>query len=246
MSVIETTNGQIIYICLDDSGKLSKKESFCTYGGLIFFSKQERDKFITQYRSIINSIKCKYCNHTTSCNNSCPEIKCSKISSTDRRRIINYIKKYYVISTIIDNTKVYPYILDDKASKGRYLDYCVRRLIKDSVKSLIKLGRIDADKPLKLILEIDQQTTKSNGYYGLKEGLVEELVHGITNFNYGFKVEPILNNSLSVDLFYRDSYFSFPVQAADLVAGSVRKIIVSNNIDLRNHLSFVDFKIFFP
>lgn len=246
---MKSNNNQTIYICLDDSGKLSKKEKLCTYGGIIFFSKNERDKFITQYRSIINSLKCKYCKHSSSCNKKCPELKCSNIAPAHSRRIMNYIKKYFVISTVIDNNKIYPHILDDKASKGRYLDYCVRRLIKETIKNLIKLGKIDPNKPLKIILEIDQQTTKNNGYYGLRQGLIEELIHGITNFNYDFKVNPILNSTLSLDLTYKDSVFCLPVQAADLVAGSVRRINVSyykNQVELYKQLSFVDFKIFFP
>ena len=39
---------QEIYINLDDSGKLSKKEELSVYAGIVFLSKQEKDKFITQ------------------------------------------------------------------------------------------------------------------------------------------------------------------------------------------------------
>ena len=48
---------QEIYINLDDSGKLTKKEKVSVYAGIVFLSKQEKDKFITQYRKIINYIK---------------------------------------------------------------------------------------------------------------------------------------------------------------------------------------------
>ena len=51
---------QEIYINMDDSGKLSTHEQVCVYGGLIFLSKKDKDKFITQYRSIIKDIRCKY------------------------------------------------------------------------------------------------------------------------------------------------------------------------------------------
>ena len=44
---------QEIYINLDDSGKLTIKEHVSVYGGLVFFSKKEKDKIITQYRSIV-------------------------------------------------------------------------------------------------------------------------------------------------------------------------------------------------
>ncbi len=47
---------QEIYINLDDSGKLISKEHVSVYGGLVFFSKKEKDKFITQYRSLVKDI----------------------------------------------------------------------------------------------------------------------------------------------------------------------------------------------
>lgn len=52
---------QTIYINIDDSGKLVDSEKVSIYAGLVFTSKKEKDKFITQYRSIIQNIKCKYC-----------------------------------------------------------------------------------------------------------------------------------------------------------------------------------------
>ena len=67
---------QEIYINLDDSGKLSNHEHISVYGGLVFLSKDEKDKFVTQYRSIVNDIRCKYCK--SKCNKLCPEIKNTK------------------------------------------------------------------------------------------------------------------------------------------------------------------------
>lgn len=52
---------QEVYINLDDSGKLTSKEHICVHGGVVFLSKCEKDKFITQYKSIVESLKCKYC-----------------------------------------------------------------------------------------------------------------------------------------------------------------------------------------
>ena len=98
---------QEIYINLDDSGKLTSKEHISVYAGVVFLSKSQKDKFITQYRSILNDIKCKYCNNKEKCNNVCPEIKNTNIKKSDKRRIINYIKKYYVIALIVKNDNVY-------------------------------------------------------------------------------------------------------------------------------------------
>lgn len=241
---------QEVYINIDDSGKLSKKESCCVYGGIVFLSKHEKDKFITQYRSIVKSLKCKYCENTiNSCNNKCPEIKSSLLKNSDRRRFINYINNYYVIACMVKNQLVYDSILSDKAAKGRYLDYVLRRTIKDVISNLIKLNKIDPNKPLRLILNIDEQTTKSNGYYNLKDGLNEELVHGIINFNYDKVYSPILFGGLTIQLQYQHSDQSYTIQAADLIAGTVRMAMIKHtnkSYDFRKATSFVNLKKMFP
>lgn len=242
---------QTIYINLDDSGKLSKNENVCVYGGIVFFDKIEKDKFITQYRSIVNDIKCRYCNikKKENCNKDCPELKSSNLMPKDRRRIINYIKKYYTFGCIIDNRQIYDWIMCDKASKGRYLDYALKRLIKEVIKNLINNSKINPNLPVKLIINIDEQTTKSNGYYDLKEGIKEELVHGVYNFNYNTKYTPILFNSLQIKLTYQHSYNSYVVQAADLIAGTIRHKFIDNSdnvIKLMNELSIIDLKLFLP
>ena len=130
---------QEIYINLDDSGKLSAKEKISVYAGIIFLSKNEKDKFITQYRKIINEIKCSYCSEKKGkCTKKCKEIKNTNIKNSHKRRIMNYISKYYTIALVIDNTKVYNHIINNKASKGRYIDYTIRRLIKSTIEELKK------------------------------------------------------------------------------------------------------------
>ncbi|MBE6159146.1 MAG: hypothetical protein E7159_04920 [Firmicutes bacterium] len=242
---------QEIYINLDDSGKLTFNEKISVYGGLLFFSKKEKDKFITQYRSIINSIKCKYCRYSSDvCNKKCPEIKNTNIRPSDKRRIMNYIKKYYVIALIIKNDDVYEHIKNNKAAKGRFTDYAIRRLIKETINSLVKSKGLKPDEPIKLIINIDQQSTKSNGYYNLHDGLFEELKVGFNNFNYSFQIKPALSGDLEIDISYQDSGKSYVVQAADLLAGTIRKKSLDallNNCDIHKELSeFVDFKIILP
>lgn len=241
-------NIQEIYINLDDSGKLTTKERISVYGGLVFLSKKEKDKFITQYRSIINDIKCGYCsNNVECCKKACPEIKNTNIKRNDKRRIMNYIKKYYVIALVIKNDYVYEHIKDNKAAKGRFVDYSIRRMIKEVVNSLIKSNRINPNKPIRLIINIDEQTTKSNGYYNLRDGLIEELKYGIVNYNYSVKLNPIIFSDLDIVISYQDSGKSFLVQAADLLAGTIRKTAIDNKNDISKSLSkFVDFKIILP
>ncbi len=223
---------QELYINLDDSGKLSKKEIVSVYGGLIFLSKQEKDKFITQYRSIINEIKCKYCHKI--CDNKCPEIKNTNIKNKDKRRIMNYLKKYYIISLVIKNTDVYEHILNNKAAKGRFIDYSLRRMIKEIINVQINKEYIDSHNNLKVIINIDEQSTKSNGYYNLQDGLMEELKYGIYNYNYAAIFNPIIFGNLSLSIKYQNSRNSYVIQAADLLAGTIRRKVL-DTINTQNY-----------
>ena len=238
---------QEIYINLDDSGKLTVKEEISVYGGLVFFSKKEKDKFITQYKSIIDDIKCNYCDKKNQCDYICPEIKNTNVKKSDKRRLMNYIKKYYVVALVIKNNNVYDHIKESKAARGRFIDYSIRRMIKDLIKTLIKSKSINPNKSLRLIINIDQQTTKSNGYYNLHDGLLEELKYGIVNFNYSLKTNPIIFSELEIKVSYQDSRKSYVVQAADLLAGTIRKIALENQKNIHQELfRFVDFKIMIP
>ena len=241
---------QEIYINLDDSGKLTTKEKVSVYAGIVFLSKQEKDKFITQYRKIINEIKCSYCVQTKGeCTKKCKEIKNTNIKKGHKRRIMNYISKYYTIALVINNSKVYDHIISNKASKGRYIDYTIRRLIKSTIEELIKDKKINPHKNVRLIINIDEQSTKSNGYYNLKDGLTEELLHGISNFNYDTFYNKVLYGKLEIILSYQDSGKSYLVQAADLIAGTTRRKVkdnIENKNNISDNLDFIDYKIIFP
>ena len=120
-------------------------------------------------------------------------------------------------------------------------------MIKEIIKSLIKYKSIDPNRPIRLIINIDQQSTKSNGYYNLHDGLLEELKFGIVNFNYSKKINPIVFSELEIKVSYQDSGKSYVVQAADLLAGTIRRKALDNQQNIHQELSkFVDFKIILP
>lgn len=231
---------QEIYIDMDDSGNLinNSKDIVFTYGGVFFLSLNEQEDFSRQYKALTNMIKFQYCkkisdNNLVKCNlcetttkniyskKQCPELKSNMLDKKDRRRLINFIKKYNTSIAIIDNTKVNNSILSKKESRGRYKDYVIKREVKEIIKKLISQNKIDSLKPVKIIMNLDEQTTISNGYYDLKSSIIEELQYGIENFNYGITFPPILSD-VEVEINYKNSYFYYPVQAADLIAGEVR------------------------
>ena len=165
------------------------------------------------------------------------------------RQLMNYIKKYSVLCCIINNDNVYERIKTDKSSRGRFLDYSLKLLIKNTIKGLIKANKIDANKPVKLVINIDEQTTKTNGYYNLKDAIIEELLYGIYNYNYNIKYEPILYSNLEVILNYQKSDKSYLIQASDLIAGTIRRLYIDNidNItEFNKRIEFVNYKLFLP
>ena len=249
---MEKNEMQTIYINIDDSRKLVDSEKVSIYAGLVFTSKKEKDKFITQYRSIVKDIKCKYCQQdisVCSSNKDCPELKHNMLKPKHNRQLMNYIKKYSVICCIINNNKVYPNIKNNTASRGRFLDYSLKLLIKQVIKSLIKEERINPNLPIKLIINIDEQTTKTNGYYNLRDGIIEELKYGIFNYNYGFFNVPIVNSDLDVEVCYQKSEKSYLIQASDLVAGTVRRLYLNNmdnSLEFSKRIEFVNYRIFLP
>jgi hypothetical protein len=248
----ELIEEQIIYINIDDSGKLVNNEKVAIYAGLVFTSKKDKDKFITQYRSIVQSIKCKYCKKDTlncTSNKSCPELKHNMLKPKHIRHLMNYIKKYSILCCVINNEKVYPTIKENTASRGRFLDYSLKLLIKQTVRGLIKENLINPNLPTKLVLNIDEQTTKTNGYYNLKDGIIEELKYGIYNYNYAVMYPPLLNNTLDVSVCYQKSEKSYLIQASDLIAGTVRKTYLNNIDDIvefSKRISFVNYRLFLP
>ena len=163
---------------------------------------------------------------------------------------MNYLHKYYIVALVIKNEEVYDYIKNNKAAKGRFLDYSMRRMIKEIIKRLISLKMVDSNKDIRLILNIDQQSTKNNGYYNLKDGLLEELKYGITSFNYAATFLPIIFGKLEIKLMYQASDKCYVVQAADLLAGTIRCQTLldfsSNEVIEENLKQLVDFEIILP
>lgn len=243
---------QTVYINIDDSGKLVNSEKVAIYAGLVFISKKEKDKFITQYRSIVKDIKCKYCKENiSSCtkNTACPELKHNMLKPKHIRQLINYVKRYSILCCVINNDKVYSNIKNDTASRGRFLDYALKLLVKQTIKGLIKENAINPNVPTKLVINIDEQTTKTNGYYNLRDSIMEELKYGIYNFNYATKHLPIINAELDIKICYQKSEKSYLIQAADLVAGNIRRIYLNNINDItefNKRINYVNYSLFLP
>lgn len=240
-----------IFILMDDSGKLNKNENSCIFGGLFFYSSNEYMNFVNKYKSIIDSIKCKYCKQDqNNCDYDCIEIKgTTKIKNSDRRRIFNLVKKEKNFGVFIKNKKVFMPIMNDKSARGRFCDYAQKRIIKEIVLYSIRNKFIDPNQPLKLYIKIDECKTKSNGYYNLQDSIYEELVNGIINYDYSIIHKPILSNSLKVKVKIYDSKYNFGIQSADIMSHylhSKYEQYLATGKDITSTISFIEVKLFIP
>ena len=217
-------NEQIIYISLDDSGKLNNNEKYLVYAGLYFTSKKELEKFKAVYKSIRNQISKKKIYKNVE------ELKGYTLESKDRSILLRFVYQYSTAGLVVNNAQIIKQdILFSKDARGRYRDYVIKLLVKDIIIDLINNKKINPYKPIVLIINMDQESAKTNGRYRLDEGIYEELVKGIINFNYGFKTTPIIFSELSVKIYTQNSKDSIIIQASDLIANNIWRTIMSNN-----------------
>lgn len=238
---------QEVYIYMDDSGRMSHADKCCSYGGVYFKNRSDRDNFKRHYVDVINNSKCSFCNKDSrNCDKNCPEIKSHTTNNKFRRRIVNLIKNSrYANSyaTTIYIRDIPDNILNVKHSRGRRTDYYQKRIIKEIIKKLILEKDIDPYKKLKLVIRIDESPRATNGIYDLETSIIEELVYGITNFDYGCTFPPILFGEFILDLKYVDSKKETLVQASDFFVGYVNSTLMWK--PKREELSFVDVQLFF-
>jgi len=137
-------------------------------------------------------------------------------------------KSFTTFGTVIYNKILTTVDMNDAASRGRFEEYAQRRLVKNVMNHLKNRNLIDVNEPIRLHICIDEMPTKTNGYYTLKNGLYEELKHGIQNWNYGKKFEPVMHGDLKVDVIYKDSKKNIGIQMADIIANTIRRTFVFN------------------
>lgn len=213
---------QHLFIYIDDSGKISNSEDYSGFAGILFRSTSEKSKFSNKYKSILKDISCKYCPlQKHQCLKKCPEIKGSSIKTKDRRRILNLSHQFYTFGVRIDNNRLFPHIKADKASKGRYTDFAIKRMIKEVIIDLLNAHLIAKDDDIIINIYIDEMSTKSSGYYTLEESIKEELYFGISNFNYHCYFPPILTGVPKIYIRYQKSDQQVGIQMADILANTI-------------------------
>lgn len=120
---------QIIYFCLDDSGKLNKNEEFCIYSGFVTSNLHELEDKKRKYKSIRNDIWKKLIYQGVN------ELKGSNLKNKDRIRLLKFIYSNFVtLGFKINNKKIINKdILTNKNLRLRYKDFALKTLIKEFI-----------------------------------------------------------------------------------------------------------------
>lgn len=149
------------------------------------------------------------------------ELKAFGLKFKHRRSLYNSVSSFETVAGVAINGRIYPHILSDKKSICRFKDYMLKRCIRAKLEELISQGKISNTEDILIHIYIDEQLTATNGYYSLEDSIVEELQHGVSNFDYGTFHPPIFHSNVNVIIQYCDSKKHYLIQASDILANRI-------------------------
>lgn len=218
---------QEVIFFFDDSGVFHKNAPghHFVYAGYVF---TDRDKLNDARRKYINANKKlkKSLGRTD-------ELKAANLETKHKRSLFNVVKEYNSVAVVVDLNRIYDYVLADKKSICRYKDYVLKRCIKNKLKRLIADGIISKDEDITISIYIDEQLTATNGYYDLRDSIMEELKYGIANFDYGITHPHVFDAEVKVNIEYCDSSHNYMIQASDILANRIWSSYITGNKELR-------------
>lgn len=218
---------QEVIFFFDDSGVFHKnaRGNHFVYAGYVFTSRDELNDARRKYIHANKELK-KALGRTD-------ELKASNLKSKHKRSLFNSVKGYSSVAVVVDIDRIYDYVLSDKKSICRYKDYVLKRCIKNKLKRLIADGILSKNEDITINIYIDEQLTATNGYYDLRDSIMEELKYGIVNFDYGITHPHLFDAGVKVNIEYCDSSHNYMIQASDILANRIWTSYITGNTDLR-------------
>lgn len=206
---------QEVFFFFDDSGVLHKNEpsGYFVYAGYVFTDREELEAAKRKYIHANKKLKKAL--------GRADELKAASLKPKHKRSLFNSIKEYDSVSAVVDISRIYDYILADKKSICRYKDYVLKLCVKNKLKRLITDGVISKDEDIVISIFMDEQLTATNGYYDLRDSIMEELQYGIANFDYGIKHPRVFDSTVKVNIEYCDSSKNYMIQASDILANRI-------------------------
>ena len=218
---VETVN---LFIFSDESGVFdSNHNDYFVFGGLVCFSKDEKDNMTRKYSSVENMIRVNG-NYSKDC-----ELKASNITNKEKGKIFRSLNGAYKFCFIVNQKDIDQNIFENKKHKQRYLDYVYKMGLKRLLEMLVNKKIINADEIENIYVRADEHTTATDGRYELKENLLNEFKYGTFNFNWRRYFPPIFPQMKDVLVNFCNSKDVYLIRAADIIANHFYYILTTNN-----------------
>ncbi|WP_051109811.1 DUF3800 domain-containing protein [Gleimia europaea] len=218
-----------VFIYADESGVFDQANNeLFVFGGLVFLSRDERDRAARMYRSAERSLGAKAGRTARG------ELKATTLSNKDKGKMFRSLNSVHKFAAIVDQTRVHPEIYKHKKSKQRYLDFVFKIAVKRELEHLRDARVLATDYAGAIDVRMDEHTTATDGRYELREALEMELKIGTYNQDWDRFFPPVFPNLSDVRFCLRDSIQDPLIRAADIVANRVYYLARSNQCVTNN------------
>ena len=203
-----------IYIYSDESGTFDYlNNDYFVFGGLICFNKTQNDSLTRKYSKAEKTIKIsgKYNNQ---------ELKASKIKNHEKGKLLRSLNKVFKFCVLIKQKELDKRIFDNKKHKQRYLDYAYKIVLKKCFSLLFAKKLLVSDDIERIIVNVDEHSTATDGKYELRENLLSEFKYGTWNFEKNLFFQPIIPNLKDIQVMFCDSSKKPLIRAADIISNN--------------------------
>jgi hypothetical protein len=214
-----------LYVYSDESGVFDKVHyDYFIFAGVIIPGSEEKEMWSRKYAAAERSINLgnKYGNN---------ELKGSRISVKDKNKLFRSLNQCYKFAVVVHQDDLMDKLYDIKKEKQRYLDYVYKTVVEYAIRDLADRDLLDMNDIERIIFNVDEHATATNGQYELHEILEREFILGTFNYDYTRYYPPILPNGKVVEVNWCNSSTKLLVRAADIIANKINFCAVNGKLD---------------
>ena len=202
-----------IFVFSDESGVFDKKHNdIFVFGGVLFFSKEDKDNQSRKYINAENVAK------QVDGLGEDEEAKASILSNKVKGKLFRSLNQVEKFGIVIHQQRLYDSVMMHKKTKQRYLDWAFKYALRKKLEGLILQNKLDPNSVESLIVYADEHSTATNGRYELEESLEQEFRFGVFLPDYRGYSPPLFPRLMKVKVLYLDSKTIPLIRAADIVA----------------------------
>lgn len=206
-----------LYVYADESGAFDKvhNDTF-VYGGVVIAGAAAKADAEHRYAAMESRLRESKPGFEDG-----SEIKASRLDMRSRKRVFASIERpgCHQFAVIVDQKALNDQVFDSKRRKQRFLDYALKRGVKEGILEAMRLNAISPRDVDAISVVVDEHSTSTDGKYNLAESINEELRNGMFNPTWQVFYQPVFGNWLpEIPVSYVDSSKVAMVRAADITA----------------------------